>query len=754
MRGRAYFDTPSSFCTLMKRLLIIILLSILICRSLFSISAYPYKIPVVVDGKDIYIRLFGDEHSKHAETDDGYTILQNEQQQWCYAQINEANSLEASKWVVGKSYMKDKAFSDFIMKTPLHLKGPNNLVETNNTERPSRQQKKAVGERRVLIVLMEYQDLKFSKTQNDFYRLFNEEQYNEDQAQGSVRDFYLSVSYQQLVLTSHVYGPYTASKDMSYYGKNSLTGKGEDSNPYALFEEAIQNVGKDADLGQYDADGDGFIDNVHIIFAGYGEEAGASSNAIWSHEATFYRPYTIQGLKIDRYSCAPELRGNKGEGISRIGPHCHEIGHALGAMDYYDTDYSTNGEFSGTGQWDVMASGSWNNDGITPADFNPYVKAYNYGWISPKPLPVGNVTIMPSNNDSESYYTLKSSDKGDYYLLENRNREGWGKGIPGEGLLIYHIHTELEESENEINATAPQKCYIVCASSKYQAPNDQPSSYGDINSDGCPFPGSSLNQNFGQKTTPSAFYWTGEECRIELRDIQLKDNGDIQLANESEDAGYLPPETLTLFYDGFEEDSRIDIMESRSRQWTVVENPENNTQLLDRPISHSGVNSLQLSARNQYYNETNAIEFECERDNPEGRIELKGYYTSYGLRPRMLNSLKVGYQEENSEQWIYTEFKSSVLQRWQQFSIYVPATSLIRFRIEGTATIGSIIAIDDIYVEQEVVDAGTNIIPPRNDFKKRNGITYYTLTGIKIGNPTKGVCIRLIDGKREKIIIR
>ena len=80
---------------------------------------------------------------------------------------------------------------------------------------------------------------------------------------------------------------------------------------------------------------------------------------------------TMQGMKIDRYSCTPELRGNRGGGISRIGPCCHEMGHALGAMDYYDTDYTTGGSFEGTGVWDVMAQGSWNNDGITPGTFQP-----------------------------------------------------------------------------------------------------------------------------------------------------------------------------------------------------------------------------------------------------------------------------------------------------------------------------------------------------------------------------------------------
>ena len=319
-------------------------------------------------------------------------------------------------------------------------------TKVTNTRKSS---SKVLGERRILVILMEYADLKFQKTNEDFNQLFNQPDYRADGAQGSVRDFYEAASYGQLLLTCDIYGPYTASKQMSYYGTNGASGG--DINAYALFTEAIEHVANETDLKLYDGDGDGYLDNVHIIYAGYGEEAGGPASAIWAHESTFGRPYSINNVLIDKYSCAPELRGNKGNGISRIGPHCHEIGHALGAMDYYDTDYTTGGQYAGTGEWDVMAQGSWNNDGITPADFNPYVKSHDYGWVLPTPLPHGDVSIAPSNMSADNYYRLSSDYSGDYYLLENRSREGWGAGTPGSGLLIFHIHQDLQASKNKIN---------------------------------------------------------------------------------------------------------------------------------------------------------------------------------------------------------------------------------------------------------------------------------------------------------------
>lgn len=714
--------------------------------------AYPRKVSVMVDGKEVFIRLFGDEHYKWAETEDGYTIMQNEQQQWCYAYMDSHQQLTPSRWSIGGSYEGDTQFSAFISDIPRHLVSKSQ--NSKHTDVPRQQRVKAVvGERRILIILMQYKDKEFIKTRTDYDQLFNQETYQVDGAQGSVFEFFHSASYGQLSLVSDVYGPYTSTKEMGYYGKNSTTNNRGDMHAYNLFEEAITAVAAETDLRQYDGDEDGFIDNVHIIFAGYGEEAGGPANAIWSHEATFYRPYVIQNLKIDHYSCAPELRGNKGEGISRIGPHCHEIGHALGAMDYYDTDYEANGQFSGTGVWDVMASGSWNNDGITPADFNPYVKAYNFGWITPKTLPVGNVTIQPSSYDPNSYYVLKSSEFGDYYMLENRSKDGWGGALPGAGLLVFHIHNELPYAENEINIAAPQMCYVVCASSNSKQPNSQPSSYGDINSKGCPFPGSSGNKTFGQSSTPMAFYWSGEDCKIELNDITLQSEGYITLINKSEDAGYVPPKMISLYTEDFEDTPQISILESVSRQWSVVENPENNTQFLTRPIAHKGINSLQLSAQDQYYPETNAFEFSCKTNNAVGRTRISGYYTSYGLKPKKGNTLKIGYKSlsSNDEEWHFTEVISNKNQIWNQFFVDVTTSDTLFFRIEGIANIGSILALDEIEVEQEADSTDTQVSSIiKNKCQSR---IVYDLMGKKQTSLVRGInIIKSEDGKVIKYI--
>ena len=146
---------------------------------------------------------------------------------------------------------------------------------------------------------MQFPDWEFVRSADDFQRLFNETGFREDGAMGSVRDYYNYVSHGRLDLLSDIKGPYTASQRMAYYGGNTSYG-GADRNPYALFEEAVESVAMDVNLADYDVDKDGYVDNIHIIYAGYGEEAGASSDAIWAHEMTF-REITVQGVKINKY---------------------------------------------------------------------------------------------------------------------------------------------------------------------------------------------------------------------------------------------------------------------------------------------------------------------------------------------------------------------------------------------------------------------------------------------------------------------
>lgn len=491
----------------------------------YCIPAYPYKILVQALGGMVSVTLCGDESNKYAITDDGYTCLQDKGL-WYYAALDSAGNVCASKYqlAVPEFHTADmKQYLSMVSKA-IEPKGKSEIHKiVSSVAGKELGGSPVVGERKVLIVLAQFPDCQFVKSKQDFDALFNEKGYSDDGAIGSVRDYYEWASNGKLMIKSDILGIYTTKNNLAYYGGNSRIGD-QDKNPFGLFEEVLEYVSSKVNIADYDSDNDGFVDNIHIIYAGHGEEAGASSDAIWAHEMTF-SPIDIQGIKIDRYSCSPELRGNKGEGITRIGPPCHEIGHALGAMDFYDTDYANDGSYEGTGKWDVMASGSWNNDGISPSDFNPYVKAYVFKWIDVKMLSGSGL-----DNEVEcvrgDIYRIDNEKDGDYYLMENRQLERFSNSDPGHGLLVFHIGSDIEKQSrnNTINSAFPQQCYVVCASSIYRNPTDSPKSFGTINSAGCTFPGSSENHEFSMNSYPSACDTEWKKSHFIIYNIQEEDD--------------------------------------------------------------------------------------------------------------------------------------------------------------------------------------------------------------------------------------
>lgn len=723
-----------------------------------SVPSYPHKVRIAVVNGYADIFLHGDEHFKYGETEDGYTILPVADG-WKYAMKNEQGNIVASNIFVTSYDSMDEKTKRFLQQIP---KGIMPEMEINKSRRAFAQTTKGelvVGTRKALVILMQFQDVKLKKDKSDFDRLFNEENYKEDGAIGSVYDYYKWASYGQLDLKCDIVGPYTAEHMMAYYGGNSSI-NGGDKNPYALFDEAVNAAIKDIRLSDYDADGDGFVDNIHIVYAGYGEEAGASPNAIWAHEMTF-GSIIKQGMKINKYSCAPELRGNRGTGISRIGPHCHEIGHALGAMDYYDTNYDTGGNYLGTGQWDIMAAGSWNNDGITPADFNPYVKVYNFGWTEPKDFVPDQTNVIKSSSQQGNIYRVDTGIPNDYFLLENRDGESFHAAEPGRGLLIFHIGPQLsvKAATNTINATYPQQCYPVCASSNYRRPTSSANTYGNINSAGCPFPGTSRNDSFSNKTIPAALTISGQDTEILLSHITM--NGlDVNLFYGERDTSGDEPIPVTFFWsEDFEKMKVPSTWEYRDikglGEFSVVSK-----------LSSGDTPQLPLAASGNSYLKFNSVpQSVIGRHRTEGQLTTSyiildsGKRYHFSLKTRRYtklidacDTLSVSLIDSNNQVTTHLINTPVTLEKqWEECSAFLP-DGPYEFSLAILCNIdyGSIMFIDDLQIIEYSGESGINGL-------RRESIdsTICSLDGLRVSNLKKGLnIVRMRDGTIRKVICR
>lgn len=496
----------------MKKTITLALLFFTITNYISAVTAYPELVKFRQPDKKTFVQLYlkGDEKVHWAETVDGYSLVVDERGYFVYATKDEYGNMVATDFIATDIENRSDDVRLFLENTPKHLFfsqiQTSTMISMWNVKREMMDKSATplVGDKKILVILMQFPDKRFHFIRPLFSGLMNQVNCTSHGAKGSVHDFYYENSYGQLNLTADVVGIYTTSRNASYYGSNNNQTDG-----YQNFaSEAITAASQNVDFSDYDNDGDGVVDCVHIIFAGQGEEAGGGADCIWSHKWTLFNPITYNNTRILNYSCSPELAGGQDTRITAIGVICHEIGHVFGAPDYYDTDYGeSGGEFPGTGKWDIMSGGSWNQGGSRPAHHNPYTKCHIYGWTQARTLSTpGLHTIKHSAFDSSAIYRLNTSSNGDYYLLENRQLAGFDRGLPGHGMIVYHVHPNFSPNQS-INTGHPQKFHVVSASMMFQLPNGTPSSYGSVNDDNCPFPGSTLNQTINDNTTPSLRSW-------------------------------------------------------------------------------------------------------------------------------------------------------------------------------------------------------------------------------------------------------
>ena len=314
---------------------------------------------------------------------------------------------------------------------------------------------------------------------------------------------------------------------------------------------------------QYDWDNDGYVDQVYVVYAGKGEADGGAANTIWPHAYSLSDakndgdgtgPVEVEtGLKVNSYACGPELDGYTGD-VAGIGTMCHEFSHCLGYPDFYDTDYSGG---QGTCNWDLMDGGSYNGGGYQPAGYTSYERWFA-GWETPITLEDEDVEItnMKSlQNGGESYIIYNKGNREEYFLLENRQKEGWDASLAGAGLVILHVdHNESVWESNQPNddpshqrmtwipADKTYKYQVSEGIKYYYTTQGDAFPYGEINS---------FNKKFGTlakfytKNTNGTYYMDGS-----VEDITQNNDKTISfkyVAKSAEDPGEVLP-----FYESFD----------------------------------------------------------------------------------------------------------------------------------------------------------------------------------------------------------
>lgn len=347
------------------------------------------------------------------------------------------------------------------------------------------------GYKKGLVILVNFANLDMisDNPKAVFNRIFNEKGYSDNGCVGSVHDYFFDQSYGLFNLTFDITGPVTLKNNYGYYGANHII-SGYDKHAYEMVIEACQAVDSSINFKDYDWDGDGSVDQVYIIYAGYGEHAGAPANTIWPHESELGEyAITLDGVTINTYACSCELAGMHGTRLSGIGTPCHEFSHCLGLPDLYDTDYS--GAF-GMSVWDLMDSGSHGGpsaNGEVPYGYSAYERWVS-GWLDPVRIDEDSkINSLKNLEESpQAYIIYNEGNDNEFFLLENHQPSKWfqyaGSFKGAHGLMVTHIdYDPLAWKYNIVNPKPDhQRMTIVPADKSY--------GYSDIEIAGDLFPGS------------------------------------------------------------------------------------------------------------------------------------------------------------------------------------------------------------------------------------------------------------------------
>lgn len=281
---------------------------------------------------------------------------------------------------------------------------------------------------------------------------------------GSVRDFFKDQSYGKLDVEFDVVGPVCVSEDVKFYGRNDPERNNNDANVREMVREACKLVDEKVNFADYDWDGDGEVEQIYLIYAGYGEAAGGPAYTIWPHKSilasNLLSALKLDGVYINTYACSSELAGRSGSTMNGIGTACHEFSHCLGLPDIYDVNY--NGGI-GMSYWDVMSSGSYNGPnghGEVPSGYSAFER-WMVGWLEYTELKeMCRVKDMPPLHKSPVAYTIvNDACPSEYFIIENRQPEKWfsyTSTVSGcHGILISHIDFDKEAWEDNSVNTNP-----------------------------------------------------------------------------------------------------------------------------------------------------------------------------------------------------------------------------------------------------------------------------------------------------------
>ena len=450
-------------------------LTIFVCLMLCSLTTWAAKavsIPVQVrqaDGSVITVILRGDEHINWYTTLDGVLLVQGTDNNYYIGKVEKSGNLIATQQLAHEALTRSQAELNLIAKqdkekffayvnkiaeesenaynnSPL-TRGP--IVDSGYGGVPYFPH---TGSPKALVILAEFQDTTFTiqDTKKVFTNYlmneghFSDTRYGQNQNYKGVRGYFKDCSYGQFTPFFDVVGPIKLPR------KHAIYGAGNDRMDL-LLADACAAVDDLVDFAKYDANNDGIVDLVYIIYAGHSANYHDNKvSNIWPKSGTITISNKFDGKSIRRYGVSNELNGSdktskNNKKINGIGLFCHEFSHTLGLPDIYayHTD-AENQDDQGMEFWDLMDGGTGVRGGRVPASYLAWEREV-MGWMNIDELKKDSSieNLKSIDNGGKAYKIVNPNDSNEYIVLQSIQKgawnQGWTKDNYAKGLLAYRV---------------------------------------------------------------------------------------------------------------------------------------------------------------------------------------------------------------------------------------------------------------------------------------------------------------------------
>lgn len=462
------------------------------------------------DGSSVPVRVWGDEFHQHVESLEGQTLVRDPKTNWIhFADLDSSGDLIPSKtrYGIGKRsphsrkglradrahvqkarQVSQRALGFDLLQDEEPWSAPSASASTDDMFPAPAEPRRVMG----LTLLVNFPDQKSTFTRQDVDNFCNQVGYNANGNQGSIYDYFKDVSNGWLLYNNIVTAWVTVDSNKAYYDK----GPG-----YGPIQEFITNaLTKLQQQSGLDLSGLTIENNraiaLNIFYAGSATAGWAAG--LWAHQGSYTGTTSVQGVRFSRYQMA-----GIGTGMG-IGTFVHENGHMVMRWDDLYS-YESPAHSNGVGRFCIMSTVNATN----PQQPNPYFRQLA-GWINVEDITgraMGTSYSHEANSHTAFSYVRNTKE---YYLIEARRRVGRSSGLAAEGLAVWHVHKDGDNTRNTVGF--PLLALIQADGSRHLENKVNTGDSYDLFR-------ANLNARFHATTSPSAKWHDGKNAGIDLAEI-------------------------------------------------------------------------------------------------------------------------------------------------------------------------------------------------------------------------------------------